>query len=174
MAKKLMILVVIGLFMAIPIFSCSSSQTTLAPAFTLTNITGHKVNLADYQGQKAVLLLFFNFNIGTGQDPLLQSYLTRYRETQGLETFAVVNYAVLPEQGRQFMSSHAAQFPGGLGYANPLRDEDGKVSQAFGANPTKLTLVLVDQASNISFRQEVMSMAADNAELARHISEITK
>jgi peroxiredoxin len=161
-------------FLAIMFISCAGNQGVAAPAFTLTDVTGNKVTLADYKGQKAVFLLFFNFNIGTGQDPVLQSYLKRYKGMQGLETYAVVNYAVLPEQGRQYMATHGAQNQGGLGYAIPLKDEDGTVSQKYGANRDKLTFVLINRDGFISFRQEVTSTADENTELARHIEEITK
>ena len=57
------------------------------------------------------------------------------------------------------MSNQAKEHLNGLGYAIPLRDEDGSVSQAFGANPDKVTLVLVDLEGRINFGQEVTATA---------------
>ncbi|OGO15726.1 MAG: hypothetical protein A2Z02_05420 [Chloroflexi bacterium RBG_16_48_7] len=72
------------------------------------------------------------------------------------------------------MAAHGAQNQGGLGFALPLKDEDGTVSQQYGANRDKLTLVLINCKGFISFRQEVTLMAEDNTELARYIDETTK
>jgi peroxiredoxin len=160
-------------FLATLIISCAR-QPVAAPAFSLTDINGKEVALSDFKGQKAVLLLFFNFNLGTGQDPVLQSYLKKYRETPGIQVYGVVDYSAVPDQGRKFMAAHGAQNQGGLGFAIPLKDEDGAVSRQYGASREKLTLVLVNREGFIIFRQEVTSVAEDNTELARYVAEIAK
>jgi hypothetical protein len=173
-ASKWIILVLTAILMISISLSCTSNQYAVAPTFTLFDNTGHKVSLTDYKGQKAVLLLFFNYKIGTGQDPTLQSYLNTYNGMARLQTFCVVNVAAVPEQGKQFMAGHQQSNPGGLGFATPLQDQDGSVSQIFGANPDKLTLVLLDRDQRIRFRQEGVSPADNNTVLAEQIQALTK
>ena len=164
-----------SIIILITLASCAAPASQVpAPPFTLTDIKGNQISLSDYQGQKAVLLLFFNNNIGTGQDPLLQSYLALFQGMDTLETLCVMNRAPLPDEVKQFMASQAQVTPGGLGFAVPLKDEDGSVSQAYGANPDILTLVLVDSDGNIRFRQEVTSPADENTELTRQVEKLTK
>ena len=161
--------------MLITLASCATpAKLVRAPTFTLTDIKGNQISLSDFKGQKAVLLLFFNNNIGTGQDPLLQSYLALYQGMDKLETLCLINRALLPDEVKQYMASQVQQNPGGLGYATPIKDEDGSVSQAYGANPDILTLVLVDRDGNIHFHQEVTSTADTNTELAQQVEKLTK
>lgn len=175
MKSKLIKLVLTCIVMLITLASCAApTKLQQAPSFTLTDIKGNQVSLANFKGQKAVLLLFFNNNIGTGQDPLLQSYLALYQGMDNLETLCVMNRALLPDEMKQYMAGQAQQNQGGLGFAVPLKDEDGSVSQAYGASPDKLTLVLVDRDGNIRFRQEVTSTADTNTELSQQVEKLTK
>ena len=173
MIKKTL-LATISVLIILVMASCTAGQNTQAPSFTLTSIKGNQVSLSDYKGQKAVLLLFFNNNIGTGQDPFLQSYLALYKGMDKLETLCVMNRATLPEEVKQLMASQSQVTPGGLGFAVPLKDEDGSVSRAYGANPDILTLVLLDRDGNIRFRQEIISTVDTNTELTKQIEELTK
>ena len=174
MIKKTIILVIIGISTLLISLSCAANRETPAPSFSLTNINGNQISLSDFKGQKAVLLIFFNLQIGTGQDPTMQSYLAYYQGIDRLQVLTIVNLGDLPEEMKQYMAGQAQQSPGGLGFATPLKDEDGTVSQTFGANPVKLTIVLVDQKGNIRFRQEVTSLAETNTELVQQVEKLTK
>jgi len=95
----------ISLFVVLLLVSCAAPvQLAQAPAFTLKDLNGQPVSPSDYKGQKAVLLLFFNYKTGGGQDPLLQEYLTIYQGTDKLETLCVINRADLPEAAQQYMA----------------------------------------------------------------------
>ena len=174
MAKKRIPPAVISLFIAILVIGCARSQDVLAPAFTLSDMNGHQVSLTDYKGQKAVLLLFFNYQTGGGQDPLLRGCLALYRPSDKLEIIPIVNISTLPDVPGRNTSGKTPKRLTDFGYAVPLKDDNGSVSQAFGANPDRLTLVLVDRDGCIRFRQEVTATAETNAELARQIQEIAK
>ena len=162
----------ISLFALLLLVSCAAPvQLAKAPQFTLNNMNGQPVSLIDYKGQKAILLLFFSFNTGGGQDPLLRGYLDYYTPSDKLQIMPVVDISN-PSAG------NAADGPQkrltDLGYSVPLRDEDGSVSQAFGASPDKLTLVVVDREGFMRFRQVVISTPDTNAELAEQIKQATK
>jgi peroxiredoxin len=175
MKSKSIKLVLACMVILITLASCAApAKLAQAPPFTLTDIKGNQINLSDFKGQKAVLLIFFNNNIGTGQDPLLQSYLALYQGMDKLETLCVMNRASLPDEMKQYMAGQAHQNQGGLGFAVPLKDEDGSVSQAYGANPDKLTVVLINRNGNISFHQEVSSPADTNTELSQQVEKLTK
>ena len=132
-----------------------------------------------------MLLLFANCATGGLQDPLIQGYITRYQDTAKLETLCIANGAAIPADVRQYMSGQAGsagtcpmmQDMAGQaeGSANtlPMMDVDGSVSQAFGANPDKLTLVLVDLEGHICLRQEAPSSVETNTELAKQIEIVT-
>ena len=176
MTKKtieLLIPAILSIFM-LASMSCAANQGNSAPSFTLTDVKGSQVTLADFKGQKAVLLIFFNYRTGTGQDPILQSYLAYYQGMDRLQVLSIVNRKHLTDEMKQYAAGQAQQQLGGFGHATPLRDEDGSVSQAFGANPDKLTIVLVDRAGRISFRQEVDAVAETNTELANQVEELTR
>ena len=160
--------------MAIFFMSCARSQDTPAPAFTLADMTGNKVSLTDYKGQKAVLLLFFNYKTGGGQDPLLREYLARYQQSDKLKIIPIVNISTLPDVPGGNMGGETPKRLTDLGYAVPLKDDNGSVSQAFGANPDRLTLVLIDRDGRIRFRQEVTATAETNEELAKQVEEIVR
>ena len=166
-------LVSLSILLALAACTGPSSQVA-APPFTLTDIKGNQISLSDFKGQKAVMLIFFNYRIGTGQDPMIQSYLGYYPQTDKLQVLSIMNRGNLPDEMKQYMAGQAQQSLGGLGFATPLRDEDGSVSQAFGANPDKLTVVLVDRDGNIRFHQEIDATADVNTELARQVGELTK
>ena len=177
MTKKMVALLVIAALALQVLSSCATNQGTSALAFKLSDMTGRQVSLTEYKGQKAVLLLFTNCNSGGIQDPLLQSYITRYQRASGLETFCVANGAAIPTDVRQYMAGQPGGCPmdaAGASNTLPLVDTDGSVSKSFGANPDKLTLVLVDRTGSICFREEVAASAEADTELARQIDEVTK
>lgn len=174
MGRKAFIPLLLSLLIVFLSLSCTGNQSTQAPLFTITDIRGNKVSLADFKGQKAVMLLFFNYQIGTGQDPILQSYLAYYQGMDKLQIYPVINRGNLPNEMKQFMAGQARQSPGGLGFAVPLQDEDGSVSQAYDANPDKLTVILIDRNGNLRFRQEVTSFADANTDLAKQIENLTR
>ena len=166
MGKKTMAMLIAIILLVSFSVSCAANQASPAPGFTLSDNTGCQVSLFDYKGQKAVLILFFNYNTGGPRDPLFQDYLAHYQGVDKLETLCVVNTT--------YADAALGQAQAGPGNVVPLRDEDGSVSQAFGANPDKLTLVLVDQEGRIRFREEVTSTADTNAELAEQIKQATR
>lgn len=166
--KKIAMMVIISIFMLVFAASCSSAQATPAPTFTLSDMNGKSVSLKDYQGQKAVLLFFTNPRIGGGQDPLLRGYLDYYQRNDKLQLITIVD---MSEPGDLVSGSQKRLVD--LGYST-LRDEDGSVTKAFNANSAKLTLVLVDKAGTIRFRQEVTSTADTNTELAQQVDKLTQ
>jgi len=175
MKSKSIKLVLASIAMLMALASCAApANLAQAPPFTLTDIKGNQVSLADFKGQKAVLLMFFNYQVGTGQDPVMQSYLAYYQGMDKLQILSIINRGNLPEEMKQYMAGQAQQIPGGLGFATPLRDEDGSVSQAFNASPDKLTIVLVDRDGDIRFRQEVTSLAETNRDLAQQVEKLAK
>lgn len=119
MSKKKIILAAASALGALVITSCAGSQGPEAPPFTLKDNTGRQVSLSDYAGNKAVLLIFFNFNTGTGRDPILQSYLAYYQGMDKLETVCVMNRATLPEEVKQFMASQSTSGPGRTWLCSP-------------------------------------------------------
>lgn len=151
------------------LISCAAVQK--APDFTLTNIKGDQISLSGFAGQKAVLLLFTNFQTGGGQDPLLQGYLTRYQPAENLETLMIGNWSVLPEEVKQYKTGNIGSLEG-VGTA--ALDKDGSVSRAYRASPDKVTLVLVDREGQIRFRQEDPPPVEDNRDLSNQIAEITR
>ena len=161
----------ISLFALLLLVSCAAPvQLAKAPKFTLNNMDGFQESLSDYKGE-IVLLIFFNPRSGGGQNPLLRGYLDYYRPSDKLQIILILNTSEGP--------GAAAGGAGGsrltdLGYSVPLRDEDGSVSQAFGASPDKLTIVLVDRDGDIRFRQEVTSLAETNQDLAQQVEKLTK
>jgi len=163
--------VLISLLALLLLVSCTGRvQLTKAPEFTLNNMDGFQESLSDYKGE-IVLLIFFNPRSGGGQNPLLRGYLDYYRPSDKLQIILILNTSEGP--------GAAAGGAGGsrltdLGYSVPLRDEDGSVSQAFGASSDKLTLVVVDREGFIRFRQVVTSTPDTNAELAEQIKQATK
>ena len=161
--------VLISLLALLLLVSCTGRvQLTKAPEFTLNNMDGFQESLSDYKGE-IVLLIFFNPRSGGGQDPLLRGYLEYYRSSDKLQIIRIVNTSEGP--------GAAAGGAGGSRLTDlgsvPLRDEDGSVSQAFGADPDKLTLVLVDREGFIRLRQVVVSTPDTNAELAEQIRQAT-
>jgi hypothetical protein len=208
MNKKMMALIVLSVLVLLFSISCATSlsaaiPSTAAPQFTLSDMTGRQVSLADYKGQKAVLLLFMSCNTGGIQDPVIQGYITRYQNSSKLETLCVANGAAMSADVSQnstgqeggadtcpMMQNSAGQVGStdnstcpmmqymadqGVGSINtlPLMDADGSVSQAYRANPDKLTLVLVDLNGHICLRQEAPSPAETNTELAKQIETVT-
>ena len=187
MKKKMMALIVLSVLVLLFFVSCATSLSatspgTAAPPFTLSDMTGRQVSLTDYKGQKAVLLLFTNCNTGGIQDPLVQSYITRYQNTSKLEVLCVANGAAISADVSQNMTGQTdtcpmMQYIAGQGVDSintlPMMDADGSVSQAYSANPDKLTLVLVDLDGHICLRQEAPSPAETNTELAKQIETVT-
>ena len=175
MKSKSIKLVLACTVMLIMLSSCvAPTKLTQAPPFTLIDNKGNQISLSDFKGQKAVLLIFFNYQVGGGQDPVFQSYLAYYQGMNKLQVLPIINRGNLPNEMKQSMAGMAQQNPQGLGFANPLRDEDGSVSQAYNASPDKLTIVLVDQKGYISFRQDVTSAADTNTELPQQVVKLTK
>ncbi len=161
----------ISLFALLLLVSCAAPvQLAKAPKFTLNNMNGQPVSLIDYKGQKAILLLFFNFKTGGGQDPLLRGYLNYYQPSDNLLIIPVVDISN-PSAGNATNGTQKRLTD--LGYSVPLKDEDGSVSRAFGANPDKMTLVVVDREGFIRFQQVVTSTPDTNAELAEQIKQAT-
>ena len=159
----------ISLFALLSLVSCAApAQTAQAPDFTLYDMNGYQASLSDYKGE-IVLLIFFNPRSGGGQDPLLRGYLDYYRPSDKLQIILIVDTSEGP--------GAAAGGAGGSRLTDlgsvPLRDEDGSVSQAFGADPDKLTLVLVDREGFIRFRQVVTSTPDTNTSLAEQIRQAT-
>ena len=157
------------------ITGCSSPATNAekAPEFTLSDNFGHQVSLADYRGQKAVLLLFSNYKSGGGQDPLLLSSFERYDGVDGLEHLQVQDLSSAPPAVVDSMK----QFRGQMlerGHAPPLVDADGNVSRSYRANPEKLTLILIDQAGIVRYREEGPPPAKDNDVIAQKVAEVTR
>jgi hypothetical protein len=175
MKRKSITLVLVVIFTLITLAACAApAKLTPAPPFTLTDNKGSQISLSDFKGQKAVLLIFFNYQVGGGQDPVFQSYLAYYQGTNRLQVLQIINRGNLPNEMRQAMAGMAQQNPQGLGLATPLRDEDGSVSAAYGVSPDKLTIVLVDREGNIRFRQEVTSTADTNTELVNQVKDLTR
>lgn len=175
MKSKSFKLVMASIAILITMASCAApTNLTSAPSFKLTDIKGNQVSLADFKGQKAVLLVFFNYQVGGGQNPVMQSYLAYYQGLDKLQVLTIINRGNLPYEMKQNMGEYSQQNPQGLGFATPLRDEDGSITQAFGASPDKLTMVLVDKNGNIRFRQEVAVSADVNTELARQVEKLVK
>lgn len=168
MKKRIIITVIASLILLAFSTSCAANQLTPAPTFILSDMTGHAVSPTDYKGQKAVLLLFFSPKTGGGQDSLLREYLDYYKQSDKLQIIPIVD---MSEPGG-FGGSGQTRLTD-LGYT-PLKDEDGSVSKAFGANPNKLTLALIDREGNLRFRQGVSSTADTNIELTKQIQELTK
>ena len=76
MKSKSIILALASMVMLLMLASCATpAKLEKAPSFTLTDIKGNQVSLSDFKGQKALMLIFFNYQVGTGQDPIMQSYL---------------------------------------------------------------------------------------------------
>lgn len=72
MTKKMIALLLMAVIPLVT-FSVSSAANPASPApgFTLSDNTGHQLSLTDYKGQKAVLLLFFNYNTGGPRGPFI-------------------------------------------------------------------------------------------------------
>jgi peroxiredoxin len=168
MGKNTIAMLIVSILMLTFSISCAANQATPASSFTLTDMNGHAVSLTDYKGQKAVLLVFFGPRTGGGQDPLLREYLDYYKQSDKLQIIPIVD---MSEPGSLVGSGQTRLTD--VGYT-PLKDVDGSVNKAFGANPNKLTLVLIDRDANIRFRQEVNSTADTNTDLATQIKEFTK
>ncbi|MBI2908008.1 MAG: redoxin domain-containing protein [Chloroflexi bacterium] len=166
--------VVAAMALLAALVACAGAQGGQAPDFALTNIKGDHISLADYRGQKAVLLLLTSSEAGGGQDPLLQEYMTRYQPTEKLETMMIGNYSALPEEVRQYKEKDTAERPGTGTAVIPMMDTDGSVSRAYRASPDRVTLVLVDREGQIRLRQEAPPPVEDNRELSNRIAEITK
>ena len=187
MGKKIMIFVVLAAALLLAV-SCGSNPSgansyTPAPTFTLSDITGHQISLADYKGDKAVLLVFMSCTSDGIQDPVTQGYLSQYKNNPKLETFCVADGAAMSASMSQMMSGQAgstdscpmAQFMSGQGTSTlPMMDVDGTVSQAYQAAPDKTTLVLIDQQGQIRLHQEMTATAEANTELAQLVEKVTK
>lgn len=169
MKKKMTIVILAGILLLGFLASCATNQATPAPVFILSDMNGNPVSPSDYKGQKAVLFLFFNPRTGGGQDTLLRGYLDYYKQSDKLQIIPIVD---ISEPGALGGSGTQKRLTD-LGNA-PLKDGDGSVSRAFGANPNKLTLVLIDRDGNISLREEVTSTADTNTELIKQIEKLTK
>ena len=187
MGKRMMIFVVLAAALLFAV-SCGSNpgvanSNSAAPAFKLSDITGHQISLADYKGQKAVLLVFMSCTTGGLQDQVAQGYLNQYKNNPKLETLCVANGAAMSASMSQMMAGQSgstdscpmAQFMSGQGTSTlPLMDVDGSISQAYQAAPDKTTLVLIDQQGQIRLHQEMTSTADANTELAQLVEKLTK
>ena len=129
-----------------------------APAFTLKDLSGETVNLADHKG-KVVVLEWFNpgcpfvkqaHEAGGALESMASSW------TEKGVVWLAINSGKPGKQGTGIETNDAAQKKWNM--AHPvLLDEDGKVGRAYAAKTTP-QMVVIDQTGN-----QVYNGALDNA-----------
>jgi cytochrome c biogenesis protein CcmG/thiol:disulfide interchange protein DsbE len=95
-----------------------------APGFSLTDLQGRTVRLADYAGRPVILNFWASWCIPCQTEFPMYLAARAAHAAQGLEVLGVIYKDVTTDAAR-FMTAHGATWPG-------LVDPDGAVARAYG------------------------------------------
>ena len=102
-----------------------------APDFTLRDLDGREVRLADYRGRPVIVNFWASWCVPCREEfPLLKAARARYTD-QGLEILGVV-FDDDPDAARRYMARAGATWPG-------LVDTDDRVADAYKVNVPPLS-----------------------------------
>jgi cytochrome c biogenesis protein CcmG/thiol:disulfide interchange protein DsbE len=105
------------------VIGASPLQDKPAPEFTLTDVEGHTVRLADYRGRPVIVNFWASWCIPCRAEFALFADARRKQASKGLEILGVI-YKDSPDAARSFMAAHDAQWPA-------LIDPNGAVATAY-------------------------------------------
>jgi cytochrome c biogenesis protein CcmG/thiol:disulfide interchange protein DsbE len=105
-----------------------------APDFTLTDLSGHVVRLADFRGRPLLVYFWASWCIPCRTEfPIVKSALQAHA-ADGLGVLGIV-FKDAPEAARSFMSAQGASWPA-------LADPDGAVAAAYSVSAPPMTFYI--------------------------------
>ena len=106
-----------------------------APSFSLKDLDGNPVNLADMKGAPVVLRFFLtDCKYCRADTPVFNDYYTKYSD-QGLRVFYIDSLGIEPKVVRAFTRELGIVFP-------VAQDKEGKVSASYQVKVLPQTIVL--------------------------------
>jgi peroxiredoxin len=168
--KKLLILTVLGVGLAIGAYAQGVVPGAAAPDFTLNDaVSGRAVSLADFKGQKAVVLVFTS-----NYCPYSRLYEGRINQLVGQYKDKGVAFVLInpnnaqqnQEESEQAMKQKAESWGNGLPY---LTDKQQVTAKKYGASKTPEVYVLTPR--NGSFTVYYAGAIDDNPQVAADVSQ---